>query len=106
MTQAPNLLSIYDEAVHVTEQMMEAAKAQDWQSLFVLREEYEQLISRIQHVDQEATLSPDDRKARMGLIQRLVVNSATITDLTSSRLTVVKQILGKSADVNASNLVH
>ena len=106
MTQASSLLRVYDAAVDMTERMLTAARSQDWQSLFLLREQYEMLVAEIRSFDPHLALSNDELEARTNYLQRLVDNSSEVMELASTRMTLLKTILGSSASATPPVYPH
>lgn len=77
----PRLLSYYEAIERASADMLDAAKAGDWDQVVKLEGACVLLISQLKHAARDATLGADEAKAKSRIMQRILVNDAEIRHL-------------------------
>ena len=76
----------YEELLVLSEQMLEAAGASNWDALAELQTVYMAEVERLRHLDHHAPFSDAERLRRFQLLERILAFDARIRDLTMPRL--------------------
>ncbi|MBI3157183.1 MAG: flagellar protein FliT [Burkholderiales bacterium] len=75
------LLSYYEAIERASADMLDAAKAGDWDQVVKLEGACVLLISQLKHAARDATFAADEAKAKSHIMQRILVNDAEIRQL-------------------------
>ena len=86
----------YEELLVLSEQMLEAARASNWDALTDLQKVYMAEVDRLRLLDHAAPLSDDERLRRFQLLERILAYDARIRDLTNPRLAELGALLNNS----------
>ena len=86
----------YEELLVLSEQMLEAAKASNWDALSDLQKVYMAEVERLRHLDHHAPFSDAERLRRFQLLERILAFDARIRDLTMPRLAHLGALLNNS----------
>jgi flagellar protein FliT len=75
------LLSYYEAIERASADMLDAAKAGDWDQVVKLEGACVLLISQLKHAARGSKLEADEAKAKSRIMQRILVNDAEIRQL-------------------------
>lgn len=75
------LLSYYEAIERASADMLNAAKAGDWDQVVKLEGACVLLISQLKHAARQSPLDPDAAKAKSRIMQRILINDAEIRHL-------------------------
>jgi len=95
---ADSPLAIYAAMKDISTKMVDAAKASDWENLTKLEQGVASMRDSLMSKSERASLSAEDRKARMALIQGILANDREIRRYTEPWMEELKQYLGASAN--------
>lgn len=87
------LLSYYEAIERASADMLDAAKAGDWDQVVKLEGACVLLISQLKHAARDATLAADEAKAKSRIMQRILVNDAEIRHLAEPWLAELDDML-------------
>lgn len=80
-TQAAGLLSYYEAIEHASQDMLEAARAGDWDRVMRLESACAVLIAQLKHAAAERPLQSEEASLKGRIMQRILVNDAEIRNL-------------------------
>lgn len=83
----------YEELLVLSEQMLEAASASNWDALTDLQKVYQAEVERLRQLDHSAPFSDEERLRRFHLLERILAFDARIRDLTMPRLAELGRLL-------------
>ena len=81
MSTTQNLLSYYEAIEQASAEMLEAARAGNWDHVVKLEGACVLLISQLKHAARGKDLGPDEAKLKSRIMQRILVNDAEIRHL-------------------------
>lgn len=90
-------IEIYEEMSALSAQMVEAARANDWDRLVGLERSVVQLRNTLLEDDDNSRLSADEIEQKRALIQRILDDDAEIRRHTEPWMEQVRQFLGGNA---------
>ena len=76
-----HLLSYYEAIEQASADMLDAAKAGNWDQVVKLEGACVLLISQLKHAARSARLAPDEAQLKSRIMQRILVNDAEIRTL-------------------------
>lgn len=97
MLTMPSQIEIYQEMSALSARMVEAAQAQDWDSLVVLESSVSELRNTLMTDDDNARLTVGERNLKAALIQRILDDDAQVRLHTEPWMEQVRKYLGDSA---------
>jgi len=101
MNTSNQLLTYYEAIEHASTQMLEAARAGNWDEVVKLEGACVLLISQLKHVAQKQQLAPEEAKLKARIMQRILVNDAEIRHLAEPWLEDLDNLLaGKPKTVH------
>lgn len=86
----------YEELLVLSEQMLEAARASNWDALTDLQKVYMAEVERLRQLDHSVRFSDDERLRRFNLLERILAFDARIRDLTMPRLAELGSLISNS----------
>ncbi|CAG9170880.1 flagellar protein FliT [Cupriavidus pampae] len=86
----------YEELLVLSEQMLEAARAGNWDAMSELQQVYLAEVERLRQLDHGAPFSDNERLRRFQLLERILTFDARIRDLTMPRLAQLGSLLNSS----------
>lgn len=86
----------YEELLVLSEQMLEAARAANWDALTDLQKVYMSEVDRLRVLDHDAPFSENERLRRFQLLERILAYDARIRDLTMPRLAELGALINNS----------
>lgn len=87
-------IEIYQEMSALSARMVEAARANDWDSLIALEKSVVALRLSLANDDDNTRLSPEELELKRSLIQRILDDDAEIRRHTEPWMEQVRQFLG------------
>jgi flagellar protein FliT len=87
------LLSYYEAIEQASADMLNAAKAGDWDQVVKLEGACVLLISQLKHAARQAPLDADAAKAKSRIMQRILINDAEIRHLAEPWLQELDELL-------------
>lgn len=97
MLSMPSQIETYQEMSALSAQMVEAARAQDWDRLVVLESSVSALRNTLSAEDDNANFASSERELRATLIQQILDDDAEIRRHTEPWMEHVRQFLGQGA---------
>ena len=88
-----NLLSYYEAIEQASAEMLDAARAGDWDQVVKLEGACVLLISQLKHAASSKPLEPDEAKVKARIMQRILVNDAEIRMLAEPWLEELEGVL-------------
>lgn len=86
----------YEELLVLSEQMLEAARAGNWDAMSELQQVYLAEVERLRQLDHAVPFSDNERLRRFQLLERILAFDARIRDLTMPRLAHLGALLNSS----------
>ncbi|QET05862.1 MULTISPECIES: flagellar protein FliT [Cupriavidus] len=86
----------YEELLLLSEQMLEAARAGNWDAMSELQQVYLAEVERLRQLDHAVPFSDNERLRRFQLLERILAFDARIRDLTMPRLAQLGSLLNNS----------
>ena len=96
MLLMPSQIDIYQEMSALSARMVEAAQAQDWDSLVTLETSVSALRNTLMADDDSANLTAAERTLKAALIQRILDDDAEVRCHTEPWMEHVRKYLGDS----------
>ena len=87
------LLKYYEAIERASQDMLEAARGGDWDSVVKLEGACAVLIAQLKHAAAQAPLQSEEAKLKSRIMQRILVNDAEIRQLAEPWLEDLEQIL-------------
>jgi flagellar protein FliT len=81
VSENPQLLSYYEAIERASADMLDAAKAGNWDQVVKLEGACVLLISQLKHAARNAKLAPEEAQLKSRIMQRILVNDAEIRTL-------------------------
>ena len=91
------LLSYYEAIEQASADMLDAARAGDWDQVVKLEGACVLLISQLKHAARERTARPDEAQLKSRIMQRILVNDAEIRHLAEPWLDRPRRHAGRQA---------
>jgi flagellar protein FliT len=96
-TMSPSVLSYYEAIEKASADMLDAARAGDWDQVVKLEGACVLLISQLKQAAREAPLAADEARVKSRIMQRILVNDAEVRHLAEPWLPDLHRLLqGKS----------
>jgi flagellar protein FliT len=76
------LLNVYEKVAHITAEMLEAARANDWESLAQLESNCSQHVSTLKEFEGSTSLPEDLKAKKISLIKQILADDRAIRDIT------------------------
>jgi flagellar protein FliT len=96
-----DLLSYYEAIERASADMLDAAKAGDWDQVVKLEGACVLLIAQLKHVAKEKSIAPEQARLKTRIMQRILVNDAEIRTLAEPWLEDLDHLLaGRSRTVH------
>lgn len=93
-----NLLGYYEAIESASQDMLQAARDGDWDTVVKLEGACAVLISQLKHAAEIRTLGRDERALKTRIMQRILFNDAEIRTLTEPWLNDLSRMMGASTD--------
>ena len=93
-----SLLSYYEAIEKASADMLDAARAGDWDQVVKLEGACVLLISQLKHAARQAPLDADAAKAKSRIMQRILVNDAEIRNLAEPWLNDLSRMIDGQTD--------
>ena len=97
MLPMPAQIEIYQRMSALSAQMVEAARANNWEQLVALEKSVAALRDILMVEEDNSTISPREADLKRALIQRVLDDDAEIRRYTEPRMEVVRRFLGDAA---------
>jgi flagellar protein FliT len=78
---SPQILNYYEAIEKASQDMLEAARAGNWDHVVKLEGACALLISQLKHAAAQHTLGPEEAQLKSRIMQRILVNDAEIRQL-------------------------
>ena len=95
-----NLLSYYEAIEHASHDMLNAARAGDWDTVVKLEGACAVLIAQLKHASEDHPLGPDEVALKTRIMQRILVNDAEIRNLAEPWINDLSRMMGNATDPN------
>ncbi|MBB1592712.1 flagellar protein FliT [Achromobacter sp. UMC46] len=96
LTQSPPpILENYQEIASITDEMLTAAKAGDWDMAMVHGQQYCERVERLRQSEQKVPLDEAARAMKYDLLVRILENDALTRDLALPQLARLGELLGR-----------
>ncbi|HEY9273743.1 flagellar protein FliT [Achromobacter sp.] len=89
------ILEHYQEIAHITNDMLSAAQAGDWDAAMVLGQQYCEQVERLRLTDSSVPLDEAGRTLKYDLLVRILENDALTRDLALPQLARLGELLGR-----------
>jgi len=89
-----NLLSYYEAIEHASQDMLNAARAGDWDTVVKLEGACAVLIAQLKHAAEDHPLAPDEMALKTRIMQRILVNDAEIRNLAEPWINDLSRMMG------------
>jgi flagellar protein FliT len=93
-----NLLSYYEAIEHASQDMLNAARAGDWDTVVKLEGACAVLIAQLKHACEEHPLGPEEIAFKSRIMQRILVNDAEIRNLAEPWINDLSRMMGGVTD--------
>ncbi|MFT3858034.1 MAG: flagellar protein FliT [Aquabacterium sp.] len=93
-----NLLSYYEAIEHASQDMLNAARAGDWDTVVKLEGACAVLIAQLKHASEDHPLGPDETALKTRIMQRILVNDAEIRNLAEPWINDLSRMMGGATD--------
>ena len=97
MLLMPTQISRYEEICTLSEQMVAAARANDWEKLVVLEHSVAALRDALMADDDNNALSEAERESKARMIQRILEDDAEVRRHTEPWMEDLRRLLGGAA---------
>jgi len=101
METVEQLFQRYEAIAAVVGDMLSAARADQWNTLIQLQEQYTALVDSLRPVDATFDLDEAQRTRKHELIRRILADDAAIRDLITPRLARLSALLSSSRQSRA-----
>lgn len=91
MSNTSSILRQYEVIAAITQRMLAAARANQWDDVVTLGEEYQLAVECLRNID---PLTSEDRLARRDLLARILADDAAIRNLAAPELSRLGVLLG------------
>lgn len=95
---AHNLLGYYEAIESASQEMLQAARNSDWDTVVKLEGACAVLIAQLKHASENRSLGRDERALKSRIMQRILFNDAEIRTLTEPWLNDLSRMMGASID--------
>ncbi|KDP86747.1 flagellar assembly protein FliT [Cupriavidus sp. SK-3] len=86
----------YEELLLLSEQMLEAARAGNWDAMSDLQQVYVAEVEQLRRLGPQTTMSAHDRARRYGMLERILAHDASIRQLVVPQMARLEALLGSS----------
>jgi flagellar protein FliT len=93
-----NLLSYYEAIEHASHDMLNAARAGDWDTVVKLEGACAVLIAQLKHASEDHPLGPSEAALKTRIMQRILVNDAEIRNLAEPWINDLSRMMGSNTD--------
>lgn len=93
-----NLLGYYEAIESASQDMLQAARNGDWDTVVKLEGACAVLIAQLKHASETRPLGRDERALKSRIMQRILFNDAEIRTLTEPWLNDLSLMMGASID--------
>jgi flagellar protein FliT len=100
-TKAAGLLSYYEAIEHASQDMLEAARAGDWDRVMRLEGACAVLIAQLKHAASERPLQTEEVQLKGRIMQRILVNDAEIRNLAEPWINDLSRMSSATPDGDA-----
>ncbi len=101
METVEQLFQRYEAIAKVVGEMLNAARADQWNTLIQLQDQYTALVDSLRPVDASFDLDEAQRARKHELIRRILADDAAIRDLITPRLARLSALLASSRHTRA-----
>jgi flagellar protein FliT len=99
-----NVNTVYELIADLTNQMLMAAKMQDWDLLLELESSCTEQVEKLKSLKQESPPSRDNQDHKLASIKRILADDRQIRDLVSPRMAKLNSLI--SATQNGKKLTR
>lgn len=93
-----NLLGYYEAIESASQDMLQAARTGDWDTVVKLEGACAVLIAQLKHAAEAQPLGRDERMLKNRIMQRILVNDAEIRNLTEPWINDLGRMMGGPTD--------
>jgi flagellar protein FliT len=98
---SPSVLNYYEAIEKASAEMLDAARAGDWDQVVKLEGACVLLISQLKQAAREAPLQPDQAKLKSRIMQRILLNDAEIRHLAEPWMPELERLMrGKAVTLH------
>jgi flagellar protein FliT len=90
------LMSIYEKVAIITDQMLHAAKSEDWDLLIELETQCTSQVETLQKCETQDVLSEEMRQRKINVIKKILADDKQIRDLTEPWMRKLSQLMQSS----------
>lgn len=94
--QQTEAIIIYEKILHITGDMLAAARNADWDQLITLESECRALVEQLQPREQAEPLSDNHRRRKVEIIHGILANDAEIRDHIHPWMAQLQRYLGSA----------
>jgi len=95
LTQHVPVLDLYQEIANITDEMLRAAQAQDWDKVADHGKQYCETVERLRELEPHPALDDAGRSQKYDLLVRILENDASVRDLALPQLSRLRHLLGR-----------
>ncbi|WP_290869221.1 flagellar protein FliT [Aquabacterium sp.] len=93
-----SLLSYYEAIESASQDMLNAARSGDWDTVVKLEGACAVLIAQLKHASDEHPMGADELALKTRIMQRILVNDAEIRNLAEPWINDLSRMMGSSTD--------
>jgi flagellar protein FliT len=93
-----SLLSYYEAIESASQDMLNAARGGDWDTVVKLEGACAVLIAQLKHASEAHPMSPDELSLKTRIMQRILVNDAEIRNLAEPWINDLGRMMGGTTD--------
>jgi flagellar protein FliT len=90
------ILRCYEALEQLAQQMLDAARADNWDAVAEVQRTYVAQVERLRHLDHDTPISEAERSARFQRLERILACDAAIRHLLMPEMAQLGRLLGSS----------
>ena len=91
-----DIIQVYEDILVQTAQMLDAARAGDWEKLMERERECRQRIESLMHAQSDAALEPPCQQRKIEILRKVLSDDAQIRALVEPRMTQLQELIAGS----------
>jgi len=95
MNPTLSVLEHYEQIATITENMLTAARNDDWGEVLLLGQTYCESVERLREIGAQSVLDDTERASRHNLLVRILENDAGTRDLAMPQIARLSELLGR-----------
>ena len=97
------IITVYSKVAEITQEMLLAARHEDWEKLVDLESRCAEQIETLKHNDDNETLSPSAREQKIDLIKKILSDDREIRDIVQPRLARLSAMISSAGNQRKLN---